>query len=152
MRIESFLRQSPIVQASRAARKMDAALNALLAEQGLTVLEALVLTAIFFEKPGAIKPSQLAVAFEMTRGGVSHCLASLEAKGLVRRRIDPEDARAFQLLLLPTGRRRAARVAGILDRMQRQLETALGVARLDATIAGLCAVESVCLEMASEAR
>ncbi len=148
MRIESFLRQSPVVQASRVARKMDAALNAVLADEGLTVLEALVLAAIFFEKPGAIKPSQLAVAFEMTRGGISHCLASLEAKGLVRRRIDPDDARAFQLLLLPIGRRRAARVAGILDRMQRQFEEQLGVARVQATIAGLCAVEAVCLEMA----
>ena len=94
MRIESFLRQSPIFQASRIARRMEASLN-VLREEELTFFEALVLAAIFFEKKGGIKPSYLAETFQTTRGNVSHCVSSLEAKGLVRRRIDPEDARAL---------------------------------------------------------
>ena len=112
MRIESYLNQSPIFQANRMARRMDASLAAVLAGEELSVFEAMVLVAIFFEKRGEIKPSELAVAFQTTRGNVSHCISSLEAQGLVERRIDPEDARGVQLLLKPTGRRRAVRVVG----------------------------------------
>ncbi|SRR5579875_2568849 len=148
MRIESFLRQSPVFQVSRAARRMESALNAILRVEELTFFESLVLTAIFFEKKG-VKPSVLAETFQTTRGNVSHCVSSLEAKGLVKRRIDAGDARALQIVLLPAGRRRAVRVAGILDRMQRQLEEAVGAAKLDETLQQLGEVEELCARLSA---
>jgi DNA-binding MarR family transcriptional regulator len=148
MRIESFLRQSPIFQVSRAARRMEASLNLILRDEGLTFFEALVLAAIFFEKKGNIKPSYLAETFQTTRGNVSHCISSLEVKGLVRRRIDPDDARALQLVLQAAGRRRAVRVVGILDRMQRHFEEKVGVAKLDAMVGQLGVVEELCSYLA----
>jgi len=148
MRIESFLNQSPVFQASRIARRMEASLNLVLRDEGVTFFEALVLAAIFFEKKGAIKPSALAETFQTTRGNVSHCISSLEAKGLVRRRIDPEDARAFRLVLQPTGRKRAVRVVGILDRMQRHFEETVGVAKLEAMLGQMGVVEGLCSHLA----
>ena len=148
MRIEAFLQQSPIFQASRIARKMDASLNLVLQDEGVTAFEALVLAAIFFEKRGAIKPSALAEAFQTTRGNVSHCISSLEAKGLVQRRIDPEDARAVQLVLRGQGKKRAVRVVGILDRMQRRFEEGIGAARLEGMLAQMNAVEELCARVA----
>ena len=148
MRIESFLNQSPVFQASRIARRMEASLNLVLRDEGVTFFEALVLAAIFFEKKGAIKPSALAETFQTTRGNVSHCISSLEAKGLVRRRIDPEDARALRLVLQPTGRRRAVRVVGILDRMQRHFEETVGVAKLEAMLGQMGVVEGLCSHLA----
>jgi len=145
MRIESFLRQSPVFQISRAARRTEAALNAILREEGLTFFESLVLAAVFFEKRG-VKPSALAEAFETTRGNVSHCVSSLEAKGLVRRRIDPGDARALQIVLLPTGRKRAVRVAAILDRMQRRFEETIGMTRLETMTDEMRSVEDLCAQ------
>jgi len=145
MRIESFLRQSPVFQISRAARRTEAALNAILREEGLTFFESLVLAAVFFEKRG-VKPSALAEAFETTRGNVSHCVSSLEAKGLVRRRIDPGDARALQIVLLPTGRKRAVRVAAILDRMQRRFEETIGMTRLESMTDEMRSVEDLCAQ------
>src|SRR5664279_5376137 len=127
MRIEAFLRQSPIVQAGKIARSMEASLNLVLKDEQVTAFEALVLAALFFEPHGAIKPSALAEAFETTRSNVSHCISSLGAKGLVQRKIDPEDARAVQLVLRPKGKKHAARVVGIVDQMQRQLEAGIGV-------------------------
>lgn len=147
MRIEPFLRQSPVFQVSRAARRIEAALNAILREEELTFFESLVLAAIFFEKKG-VKPSALAETFQTTRGNVSHCVSSLEAKGLVRRRIDADDARALHIALLPAGRRRAVRVAGILDRMQRQFEETVGTAKLNAMVEQIGAVEELCSKMA----
>jgi DNA-binding MarR family transcriptional regulator len=152
VRIEAFLRQSPIFQASRIARKMDASLNLILRGEEVTVFEALILAAIFFEKRGEIKPSALAEAFQTTRGNVSHCVSSLEAKGLVERRIDPEDARAVQLALRPLGRRRAVRVVGILDRMQRRFEEGIGAAKLAAMLEQMCAVEELCSRLARPTR
>ena len=123
---------------------MDASLNLLLQDEGVTAFEALILAAIFFEKRGEIKPSAMAEAFQTTRGNVSHCVSSLEAKGLVKRRIDPEDARAVQLLLRPQGKKRAVRVVAILDRMQRRLEDGVGAAKLEGMLAQLGAVEEIC--------
>jgi DNA-binding MarR family transcriptional regulator len=148
MRIESFLQQSPVFQASRTARRMEASLNAILRDEGLTFFESLVLAAIFLEKKGGIKPSALAETFQTTRGNVSHCISSLEAKGLVRRRIDPHDARALQLVLQPAGKRRAARVVGILDRMQRHFEESMGMEKLKTMLGQMGVVEQLCSRLA----
>jgi DNA-binding MarR family transcriptional regulator len=149
MRIESFLQQSPIFQANRIARRMEASLNRVLEGEGLTFFESLVLAAIFFEKNGGVKPSYLAEAFQTTRGNVSHCISSLEAKGLVRRRIDGEDARSLQLGLQSAGRKRAVRVVGILDRMQRHFEERIGAAELEAMLGQLHSVEELCSRLQS---
>ena len=146
MRIESFLQQSPVFQASRIARRMEASLNALLKQEGLTLSESLMLAAIFLEKK-RVRPSELARTFETTRGNVSHAVSSLEAKRLVRRRIDPEDARGFRLELEPAGRRRAARVAAILDRLQAQIEKETGPAKLEAMLKQMDIVERLCARL-----
>ncbi len=151
MRIEAFLRQSPIFQASRTARRTEVSLNAILRDEGLTFFEALMLAAIFFESKSGIRPSELAETFETTRGNVSHCISSLEAKGLVRRRIDPEDARSFRLVLQPAGKRRAVRVVGIFDRMQTQFEKNVGVAKLAGMLEQMRAVEELCSRLAESA-
>ncbi len=107
-----------------------------------------MLAAIFFEKKTMVKPSSLAETFQTTRSNASHCISSLEAKGLVARKIDPEDARGFQLVLTPTGRKRAVRVVGILDRTQTRFENAIGVQRLQQMIIALSAVEDLCSQLA----
>ena len=151
MRIESFLSQSPVFQTSKTARKTEAALNAILRKEDLTFFESLLLAAIFFEKNEQTRPSDLAETFQTTRGNISHCISSLEAKGLVRRKINSEDARAVQLVLSPVGKRRAARTVGILDRMQSQFEKAIGTAGLERMLREMAAVETLCSRMAESA-
>ena len=130
---------------------MEASLNQVLKDEDVTAFEALVLAALFFETNGAIKPSALAAAFETTRSNVSHCISSLEAMGLVQRRINPEDARAVQLVLRPRGKKQAARVVGIMDQMQRQLEAGIGAEKLAGMIRQMSEVEELCLRMAEAA-
>ena len=151
MRIEAFLRESPVFQASRIARRMEASLNEILEAEELTFFEALMLAAIFFEAQGGIKPSELANTFQTTRGNVSHCVSSLEAKGFVRRRIDPDDARSFRLVLQPVGKKRAMRVVGIFDRMQTYFEKNVGVVKLAGMLEQMRAVEELCLRLAGSA-
>ena len=119
MRIDAFLRESPMFAVNRAARRFESLAARVLAADGLGFLEALVLAALFFEAPRQVKPSQLAETFATTRGNLSHCVSSLEAKGLLQRKIDPEDARAYLLTLKPQGKRCALRVIAALDRCKR---------------------------------
>jgi DNA-binding MarR family transcriptional regulator len=79
---------------------------------------------------------------------VSHCISSLEAMGLVQRKIDPEDARAVHLVLRPKGKKHAARVVGIMDQMQRQLEAGIGVEKLAGMISQMAEVEELCARVA----
>lgn len=115
---------------NRAARRFEALASEVLKDDGLSFLEGLTLAAVFFEAPKTIKPSQLAEAFGTTRGNVSHCVSSLEAMGLLQRRIDPDDARAYQLALKPQGKRCALRVIAALDKLQREFEAEIGKSAL----------------------
>src|ERR1700742_3803780 len=128
MRIDAFLQESPMFAVNRAARRFESLTTQVLAEDRLSFLEGLILAAMFFEAPTLVKPSQLAETFSTTRGNVSHCVSSLEAKGLLQRKIDQHDARAFLLSLKPGGRRCALRVIAALDRMQHEFEREIGKA------------------------
>ncbi len=130
MRIDAFLRESPMFAVNRAARRFESLTARVLAADSLGFLESLALAALFFEAPRPVKPSQLAETFATTRGNLSHCISSLEAKGFLQRKIDPADARAYLLTLKPQGRRCALRVIAALDRLQREFEDEIGKASL----------------------
>ncbi len=142
MRIDAFLRESPMFAVNRAARRFESLTARVLATDGLGFLEALVLAALFFEAPRQVKPSQLAETFATTRGNLSHCLSSLEAKGLLQRKIDPRDARAYLLALKPQGRRCALRVIAALDRLQKDFESEIGKAPLAEMLRSIRKLES----------
>ena len=126
MRIDAFLQESPMFAVNRAARRFESLTARVLAADSLGFLEGLVLAALFFEAPRRVKPSHLAETFATTRGNLSHCISSLEAKGLLQRKIDPEDARAYLLTLKPQGTRCALRVIAALDRLQKEFEGEIG--------------------------
>jgi DNA-binding MarR family transcriptional regulator len=141
MRIDAYLRESPLFAVGRAARRFDALAARALSVDELGLMEGLVLAALFFEAPKPIKPSQLAETFETTRGNVSHCISALEAKGLLQRRIDPGDARVFLLALKPQGKRAALRVIAAFDRLQKEFEQELGKGDLKETLKNLRKLE-----------
>ena len=142
MRIHAFLRESPMFDVNSAARQFDAVAARALAADELTFLEGLTLAALFFEAPRPVKPSQLADTFGTTRGNVSHCISSLEARGLLQRKIDPQDARAYQLQLRPLGRRCALRVIAAFDKLQAAFEKEIGKAALSEMLRALRGLES----------
>jgi DNA-binding MarR family transcriptional regulator len=146
MRIDAFLEQSPMFAVNRAARRFDSLTAQVLAGDGLSFLEGLVLAAMFLEAPLPVKPSELAETFGTTRGNVSHCVSSLEAKGLLQRKIDPEDARAYQLTLKPQGKRCAVRVIGAFDKLQTKFEREIGKTSLGEMLKSLRRIEALYVE------
>jgi DNA-binding MarR family transcriptional regulator len=143
MRIDAFLHESPMFTIGRAARRFDSLAAQTLAADNLSFLEGLVLAAIFFETPRLIKPSLLAETFGTTRGNMSHCISSLEAKGLLQRKIDPVDARAYLLALRPQGRRCALRVISAFDSLQKEFEKETGKAALSETLRTIRRLEAL---------
>jgi len=146
MRIDAFLQQSPMFAVNRAARRFESLTARVLAGDGLGFLEGLILAAMFFEAPQLIKPSQLAETFGTTRGNVSHSVSSLEGKGLLQRRIDPEDARAYLLMLKPQGKRCAMRVIGAFDKLQNEFEGENGKTALGEMLKSLRRLEALFTE------
>ncbi|MDE1162632.1 MAG: MarR family transcriptional regulator [Acidobacteriaceae bacterium] len=134
MRIENFLTESPMFCVIRSARHFDSLATQLFKADGLNFLEALILSALFFESAELVKPSQLAEAFSTTRSSVSHCISALESRGLVQRKVDPTDARAYHIALRPQGRKAAIRVIGALDRLQKHFEDQVGKDSLQSSL------------------
>ena len=130
VRIDAYLRESPMLAVKAAVKRFDALAEEAFAADGLGFTEGLVLAATFLEESQQSRPSQLADAFGTTRGNVSHAVSSLEAKGLIQRKIDPVDARGYILTLKPAGKRCAVRVVGAFDAMQRDFEKQVGRANL----------------------
>jgi DNA-binding MarR family transcriptional regulator len=143
MRIEAFLKESPMFAISRAARRFDGLASETLAADGLNFFEALVLAAIYFEASRPVKPSHLAEAFATTRSNVSHCVASLEAKGLLQRKIDPTDARAYQLSLKPLGKKCALRVVSAFEKLQRSFEREIGKPAMSEMLTSIHRLEGI---------
>ena len=152
MRIDVFLKQSPVFQVNRASRSFNGYLGRILSERDISFLEALVLVAVFFEDPRPVQPSSLALTLSTTRGNISHCVSSLEAKGLIRRRLDPEDARSLHLILKPQGRKSAIEVIRTFDQMQRQIERRVGAAEIQAALSVIRQVEDCCRSIADGGR
>jgi DNA-binding MarR family transcriptional regulator len=143
MRIDAFLHESPMFAINRAARRFDSMACRALAPDGLSFLEGLVLAAIFFDEPMSAKPSQLAETFGTTRGNVSHCVSSLEAKGFLQRTIDPEDARSYRLTLKPQGKRCALRAIRAFDKLQAEFEKEVGKTALSETLKTIRKLEAL---------
>jgi DNA-binding MarR family transcriptional regulator len=148
MRIEAFLRQSPLFEISRATRNFERHIGRIFQAEGLNLLEALVLVAVFFETPEPARPSRLADTLSTTRGNVSQCVAALEAKGFILRRIDPDDARSFHLVLRPQGKKCAMQVIRTLDRMQKDFEKGIGAEELREALGVVNRIERICASAA----
>jgi DNA-binding MarR family transcriptional regulator len=142
MRIEAFLRESPMFTVKRVALHFDAIAAEAFADDDLGFMEGLVLAAIFFESPRPIKPSHLAATFATTRGNISHAISSLEAKGLLQRKIDSSDARGYLLTLKPAGKRCALRVIAAFDKLQKGFEREVGSTTLANALNTIRALES----------
>jgi DNA-binding MarR family transcriptional regulator len=144
------LEESPLFAITKAGRILEAGLNRALRRHDLTFLQGLVLVAIFFEDPVMVSPSQLAGSFWTTRGNMSHCLSSLEARGLVKRQVDQQDARVFRISIRPDGRKRAMGLIRAFDGLQNRLEREIGARDLRRTLANIGRIETLCLELAAQ--
>ena len=107
---------------SRLARHLDRARRAAFAAHGLEAWEFDVLSALRRQgSPYRLSPGALLRATLVTSGTMTNRIDRLEARGLVRRQLDPQDKRGVLVELTNDGMRRVdAAVAALLDR-EREL-------------------------------
>lgn len=126
MKIKKYLEQSPIFALNAAYERVIPKVNKQLKEEGLNLIQGLVLTALFFEQRKDVSPSQLADLFQTSRGNMSHILSHLEAEGWVRRQVHSKDARQFHIELKADGRKKALHLIKFYDKLQAQFEKEMG--------------------------
>jgi len=74
---------------------------------------------------GPARASDVARALGLTAAGTTDALDRFEARRLVRRRADPDDRRAVQIVLTPAGRRILKRARSAKDATIRYLDEAM---------------------------
>nr|BDT27429.1 MarR family transcriptional regulator [Bacteriovorax sp. HI3] len=126
MKIQAYLHQSPIFAINSAYEGIITKINRQLKSDKLNLLQALVLTSLFFEEHNDITPSKLAEIFETSRGNMSHILSALEYQGYVKRVVNDKDARQFKIELKAEGRKKAITLIRFFDRLQELFEKEVG--------------------------
>lgn len=104
--------------------------------EGMTLAQFVVLNH-FVRLGGTKRPGDLARAFQVTKSTMASTLARLEAKGLVRRRADGEDARAARIEITPAGAKMRGRCVAALGPMLDALRARLGGDSFAALLPGL---------------
>jgi DNA-binding MarR family transcriptional regulator len=78
---------------------------------GLTPTQAQILTTLSAHDPRGLRLSEVAQSLAVTPATASDAVAALVAKGLVRKRCMPDDARAIAITLTASGRLAAAQAS-----------------------------------------
>jgi DNA-binding MarR family transcriptional regulator len=131
--------------------------NARLRKEHCNFLEAMILIALFFETremrktgtdaaplaPVRVRPAVLASIFGTTRANLSHGITRLERTGLLKRLLVEGDARGYELVLKPDGKRAALRLIEAVDRLERHFESELGAGEVEGAITKLGKISAV---------
>jgi len=123
MKIEKFLDASVVFNLFIAHDEVIGDIQSRLASDGLHLLEALIITGLFFEER-QMRPSELATTFRASRSNMSHALRGLEKKGLIERKTSTEDARAYFFNLTKDGKKQAAKLIKVFDATQDHFDKA----------------------------
>lgn len=127
MKIQKYLKQSPIFAINCTYEVLIPKINKQLKSEKINLLQGLVLTALFFESDGEkITPKQLAEIFQTSPGNISHIISALEYNGYVKRKLSSTDARKYYIELRPEGRRKAISLIKYFDGIQAGLELSFG--------------------------
>lgn len=131
MKIQAFLSQSPSFQTVITGNLIFSTISGDLEEMNLGMIEALLLSALFFEKDKTARPMDLKDAFGIPKANISHIIRSLEKKKLIKRSNAASDARGYEITLTAKGEQLCPKVISYFDKLQRRLEKDLGEKRLD---------------------
>lgn len=125
MKIEQFLKKSPIIPIIFTATKIENDLRQKLSQHDLSILESLVLVAIVFEGKDC-RPSEIAAGLQISRVRVSQIIKNLIQKNFVSRSIVGEDARFISIKITPRGKSVSSKLVSIFERSNTLIENQLG--------------------------
>jgi DNA-binding MarR family transcriptional regulator len=89
------------------------------------------------ELEGGVRPSDLALATDMSKQAVNQLLNDLESIEAVRREPDPSDGRAKLVFLTEHGRELMLRGLGVFKEVEKEISDAVSPKSVEATKASL---------------
>jgi MarR family transcriptional regulator for hemolysin len=123
------------------AKSIREAFESMLAAGGASIATWVVLSALNDEVE-FVSQSALASHLHLEGATVTHHLDRLEAAGLVRRLVDPEDRRARRLELTPAGLELHQRLLAAVTELDAQMMAGLSAAERSALRSGLARIEA----------
>ncbi len=126
MKIKKFISQSAIFALYRGNALLIEPFQVRLANEGVHLLQGLILTSLFFEER-EVRPFELANIFQVSKSNLSHALRSLEKQGWVRRTMHPEDARGYLFSLTAAGKRKALVLVKFFDEVEGEIDRSVGI-------------------------
>ncbi len=106
-----------------AARSMQKHYNSRCAEFGITIAQSFILFLLISED--GLNPKTMAEQLEIDGSAITGLVDRLEKEGLVERRSDPRDRRAFCVFLTRKGRRKAEDVLPAAMEVNKRLKASL---------------------------
>ncbi len=140
MKIQKYVEKSLLFAIGTSYDAIWRNLNTQLKKEECNFLQAMILISLFFEESETVTPSRLADTFYTSRGNLSHCVTYLEKRGWVKRQLDEKDARSYQVILKPEGRKVATRLIKVIDRIEDFFEDSFGKQPLSSTITSLAKI------------
>jgi DNA-binding MarR family transcriptional regulator len=129
MKIHKFLSQSCLFVLYRGHASIVEPFQTRINNEGVHLLQALVLTALFFDDR-EVRPSELAGVLKVSKSNLSHSLRSLEKKGWLKRGIHPRDARGYLFSLTAAGKKKATVLIKAFDTTEFEIERSVGAKNL----------------------
>ncbi len=130
MKIKNFVEKSIVSSLYMVTGSFQKSLEIELEKIGLNYIEALVLSALFFENDKEnIGPTRLANVLGIKKARSSQALTKLQNLGYIRRELSETDSRRVKIVLEPIGRKVAMNVVKMFNKMEDRLENILGSAK-----------------------
>ena len=134
MKIKDYLKKSPIFTIFQAHKTLIDEMNAMLTNENVNYLQALILVALLMEKNKEPSPQKLKETFTCSKATISQALSYLEKDELLKRRIHQKDARKISLSLTHKGILKANRLIKLIDNLEKRIENNFPASKLQGTL------------------
>lgn len=122
MKIEKYLKDSPVFALYDASNALTSSLNSHLKKEEISFIQGLVLVAILLDEKNQITPGEISKGLGISKTSLSQILSNLESKGFLKRIIKEDDARSLSLSLTSQGLKKANKIVKFLDSFELDLE------------------------------
>lgn len=122
MKIEKYLKDSPVFALYDASNALTSSLNSHLKKEEISFIQGLVLIAVLLDEKNHITPGEISKGLGISKTSLSQILSNLESRGFLKRIIKEDDARSLSLSLTNQGLKKANKIVRFLDSFELDLE------------------------------
>lgn len=122
MKIEKYTKESLLFSILRAAENTKKKINTALKNEDINFYQALILSSIYLEQKNNLEPTDFVCVLGISKAVVSQSITKLEELKLVKRTVNPTDARRTFIGLTARGEKKATTLMAILHKSDKEVE------------------------------